>query len=292
MKTKIVAVIVLLIVLSDRLYSQERANDTLIKLCKSEVDNINNMTLYKGYLMYGNDAHSIESSVGMEYEDYDWTPACVYYDSEGRIRKYADVNETVDGGGKHVNIMYFDETGSLCCNLYSDVDQGQMLHGKMYVYNSTVLRFEGSAYSMDYNDGEWRDFLYLDNPFPIKINEYEFAIRNVEDIKNWLRIDDISMPDGCLKVRFRTPQINDTVVISGKDVLIRENPSTISRIVARNSTGGFVSVSGVMSKENIGKFGTHNWYKIQQDLYETGDRKQTGYLFGAFVEPVEQIVTP
>lgn len=288
MNTCTIALMALSIIFCDSLYAQEPPDDLLMTQCINEVDRINNLVLSKGYLIYRDDVHHIEPAISTEYEDYGWTPACVYYDSVGRIRKYVDVNEMADGGGGHVNIMYFDEAGLLCYNLYSDVDQGQMLHGKMHVRNLTILQFEGSAYSMDYNNAEWRDFLYLDKSLPLKINEYEFAIGNVDDLKKWLKIENVSIPHGCSKVKFTAPRSGDTAVVSGDGVLVREEPSTTSKIVAKNSIGGFVSVLCVMHAETLGKFGTYNWYKVQQDWYEG---KQTGYIFGAFLEPVEQVIT-
>ncbi len=86
----------------------------------------------------------------------------------------------------------------------------------------------------------------------------------------------LSLENGNL-VTFSQPIKDKTSVINGIRVNIRKSPSVSSKIVKTLDLGERVKIVDVVQGESI-------WYKIEW-------RDITGYIFGAFLEPVEQIMT-
>lgn len=106
------------------------------------------------------------------------------------------------------------------------------------------------------------------------------------------------------RVSLRLPVKNDTAIINTNDVMIRSAPSRTGRRLndyksdgrlpreVRYSVGAHVfsraKVLDIGPEETIEPWGTHRWYRVKvQDINMIDDtRTYTGWIFGAFLEPV------
>ncbi len=80
---------------------------------------------------------------------------------------------------------------------------------------------------------------------------------------------------------FRAPKKSDGTMINDSPVVVRAGGSIKSKVLFHLYIGDQIIVLSVGKRESIGKWGKYNWYKVK-----TADGK-SGWVFGAFLEPVE-----
>lgn len=298
MNIKYLWLIVWGVIVNQVLYAHPlQSNDSSLQQCKAKIDKINNLDLYKGCVMYNTSDNShfvvTPSNKDIEYEENVYSSdICVYYDSAGRIRKYESIHKSMYIDATVVDVMYFDANESLCYRLFYNEGEGDGLKGKMYANGSSILLFEGSVYSSNHGIDKWIDFSYTTTLLPSYFYIYNFKIGNINDLKSHLN-SDLSMPQNCPKVRFCIPHIGDTTIISGNDVYIRYEPTINGSVMGKSNVGDLAQILVVGSKETIEGLGCHHWFKIRWEFenQECENVKVEGYIFGAFLEPVEKVIT-
>jgi hypothetical protein len=82
-------------------------------------------------------------------------------------------------------------------------------------------------------------------------------------------------------VVFKEPVPGNITIINTNDVRFRDKP-TSGKVIAKLKAFNEVKVLNVGSKETIKPYGTYHWYNVLSSVHN-----QTGYVFGAFLEPVE-----
>lgn len=89
------------------------------------------------------------------------------------------------------------------------------------------------------------------------------------------------------KVKFRRVKEGDVTYITANGVGVREEPNVNSRVREAWSTGYRFRIEEVMQIDSIAPWGCHPWYKVR---WERNADTEYGYIFGAFVDEVEEIV--
>jgi hypothetical protein len=67
-------------------------------------------------------------------------------------------------------------------------------------------------------------------------------------------------------------------------VILRSEPNTKSKVLTKLDAIDTVEIISIGKSEKIGRFGEHHWYQVKT-MWD-----KTGWVFGAFLEPVEQEV--
>ncbi len=79
---------------------------------------------------------------------------------------------------------------------------------------------------------------------------------------------------------FRMPKQFNTSVINDNNVILRSRPSTKSKVLRKLNVFNRIEILSVGKQERIGRWGKYHWYQVKM-----GEKK--GWVFGAFLEPVE-----
>lgn len=219
-----------------------------------------------------------------------------YYDMAGRIRKRHSKWFDEDGFTS-TSITYYNTRGELCYELCVDSRcMGDYLMG-IFIYDGAYLRRSDGYVSIDpdYFDFNIVNKKIVGDSIKLWINGYEYKqylISNIQD-----------RPPKSLtkykKVYFVTPCVGSTTFVNSHHVNIREAPSTDSKITDKIKACNQVKILSVCKPEFIKGIGCYNWYFVEYDSYKYDNdiggmalyRGTTGHIFGAFLEPVEKVIT-
>ncbi len=247
-------------------YSKTKA-DT-IKQIHEEVKGINRLVLKKTI-------HKIMS------RNYESQKAVIYFDTKGRIRKVIyswDVIPTV--GHK---TMYYKANGNLCYTGFSQINgaggEGKIrLCGTIHFKDRQVIKIDTIKY-------------VLRSKKVLRINSFpkgDAQNRTVKDLKKAFKLPDKRPSSG--RYTFHIPSRGKTT-IHKKFVLIQRKPNVKHNVPYKLYYSDQVTVLAVGKKESKGHWGKYKWYKISHlypDHKSHKKRRVTGWVFGAFLEPVEE----
>jgi hypothetical protein len=249
-----------------------------------EKEAINNMPLFKAWLKNTPNG-GILTSVDPKF--FDGSIVC-YFDEEGNLRK-------------HVSISDYPDSTSEMIACYSE--DGELMYVRFYNFQPEGYSYQGIAYKTFRDDwGDTIEFRYSvqnsnmtdfenysvqgkSNKYPAITCEWNVLSKytHVDSLASYLRIETLQPPPGCKKVQFCTPSKNQTTNINNDNVNLRESAKTSSKVIRTMRTGEKVKILEVLQEETVRNVGTYHWYKIE--VYQ-----QTGYVFGAYLEPVEKEV--
>ncbi len=247
-------------------YSKTKA-DT-IKQIHEEVRGINRLIFRKV-------SHKIKS------RSYESQKAVLYFDTKGRIRKVIyswDVIPTV--GHK---TMYYKANGSLCYTGFSQINgaggEGRIrLCGTVHFKDRQVIKIDTIKYVL------YSKKVLRINSFP----KGDAQNRTVKDLKKAFNLPDKTPSGG--RYTFRIPSRGKTT-ISKKFVLIHRKPNVKHEVPYKLYYGDQVTILAVGKEESMGHWGKYKWYQISHlypDHKSHKDRRVTGWVSGAFLEPVEK----
>jgi hypothetical protein len=247
---------------------------------------INNLILYKAYIQNGDVGEGrILTPNNPKYAD---GYQCIYFDSEGNMRKYISWFDYPESFA--TTIAYYNEKGELIyiisCNYQPEGYSYQGIAFKTvnddYDHN---IEFK---YKVQYNEmNEFENYTIQGNS-----NKYQAIVcdlnllelyANVEALAVCLAIEEMQPPQKCKKVQFTKPSKDQKTFTNYLNINIREDGKTSSAIINTIDCGITVKIVDILPEENVGNFGNHNWYKIEYNNYNN-----LGYIFGAFLEPVEK----
>ena len=81
---------------------------------------------------------------------------------------------------------------------------------------------------------------------------------------------------------FNKPGKGDITIINNNHINFRTKPTLKNKVIQQLSVGHLVKVLSVGKQQRISPWGKHYWYKVETYV---GEKK--GWVFGAFLEPVE-----
>jgi hypothetical protein len=271
----------IILLLSKPLFSQDIKS--IIENCKKEVNQINNLTFEKTVLQYATVSKNDDISFP-SYRDVNENMSYIYKDNEEKIRKFLTMWNHVEWSGYEVH--YFDTTGNVVCS---------------YIYNRTCMSSHSFGYrymsdgkqifcDMDVYD-EYKDFseriTYSEGEILLTYCRGFDAILHTDSIMpfcKFLRYLNISGTDfPTEKVRFVYPEKGAKTIINARGVNIREKSNTNSSAILVPRFGEIVEILKKGREENIDPFGKNNWFKVKVN-------NKIGYIFGAFLEPIEKII--
>jgi uncharacterized protein YgiM (DUF1202 family) len=106
---------------------------------------------------------------------------------------------------------------------------------------------------------------------------------HVDSLASFFFFFTLQTPTNCKKVQFSIPSINQITFINNDNVNLREDAKTSSKVIRTMTYGDTVKILEVLHEETVKNVGTYNWYKVEII-------QRTGYVFGAYLEPVEKEV--
>ncbi len=209
--------------------------------------------------------------------------AIIYFDDKNRIRKVILLWDGLDAYGE--SIMYFRTNGSLCYTSFADKSDGENLHnlfcGTVYFYNKKAIKMDTQYYNT-FNRKVIRRNIK-------NVYSYNSSLphQTVEELMKALRDYKKSLFDA--KFTFRVPKKGETS-INTNNVVLRKKPNTKSKVLFKLNYSEVISILSIGKQQAIGRWGKHRWYKIayfDYDFKADKEKKIIGWVFGAFLEPVE-----
>jgi len=249
----------------------------------AEKEAINGMVLYKAYTDNKPEGGML-TPVKPEY--FEGFSAC-YFDEEGNLRKFVQRIEYPESLLE--TIAYYSE-------------EGELMYIRFCNNDTEGYSYQGMAYkiSRDYDWGDTIEYRYkvqnrmmadFDNySIQGKSNKYpaitcqwnELAkYTHVDSLASFFRVKILQPPDNCKKVQFSKPSKNQITYINNDNVNLREGAKTSTKVIRTMGSGEIVKILEVLQEETVKNVGTFNWYKIEVN-------QTTGYIFGAYLEPVEK----
>ena len=112
---------------------------------------------------------------------------------------------------------------------------------------------------------------------------------SVYDLKKRLQIENINFQaiESFGNYRMAGPKESNETFINSCSVIIREKPSRNSSELLRCSPMQKVLIKKIDREEEVKPYGKHNWYEVEIKNKINVDNEYKGYVFGAFLEPVE-----
>ncbi|MCL2681950.1 MAG: SH3 domain-containing protein [Bacteroidales bacterium] len=251
----------------------------------AEKEAINNMVLYKAYFHSPHSAEEILST----YNGYTTEGYYCYFDGNSILRKLIFWSEYPESS--YTRIAYYSEIGELMYILFSHFDtEGYSSQGIAYKMcggeyrDSVAFRYNAQyEFGVDFKNTETQGAA---NKYPSVIGDWRLSnYIHIDSLKWYLEIEEIPLQPlpNCKKVRFDKPSSNQTTYTNSLNINLREQPNTSSKIIGTMTIGERVKILDVLHQENINNSGNHNWYKIDRN-------GMVGYIFGAFLEPVEKVI--
>ncbi len=214
----------------------------------------------------------------------------IFYDSRNRIKKLSIVGPHEAEGDLHVT-EYFDNKGNLCYVKFRSSYLDEKNHyGYSYIKNGSPVKTSSRitqrvcdsdiALSQNCRNVEIKD----------RLPDYPFHLHTY-DIEKQFKLERFPfLKSGYYNRRFSPgkPRTGRYASIGAFNVNVRDKASINGKVLF---TTGFpyefdgAQVLSESDKERIEPWGTHSWYKLQFD------DKTTGYIFGAFFEPVYDEIT-
>ena len=265
----------------------EIKGQSYLQSCKDEVKSINSMKLSKAYLVFGREEQKFVinnlSSISKSIYHYSDT---LYYDDKGKIRKI--VSNYSEGGTKG-DIYYFDAGGYLRFRLHYDYYEGDAVTEELYMQKNEFLLWKGET--CDDNGGYpiTVPFFIKKGKIPREIKGIPFAhIAHLDSLKKQYN-NDLKMPEDCLQVGFSIPEVGSSTFVNAINAEIRTSANSKSTVIDTLKMGTDVLILERTKDENMKGIGSYPWYKIEYTI-DFGNTIKTGYIFGAFLEPIEKEV--
>lgn len=120
----------------------------------------------------------------------------------------------------------------------------------------------------------------------IPVNYFDFCL-TTNNLKKNFKIGKFNLSECDIAgyVTFKKPKVNDEAIINANNVILRRKPTTKSEIIGKINPFAIVKILSIDKNEKIEPWGEHHWYKVKYRHL-----KPEGYVFGAFLEPVEVAV--
>ena len=265
MKKLIITLSILLTLPFAVLRAQTENDMKRLNACKEEVRAINSQTLYKKQRTWG-DTTAFKNKANLTVADYK-TPmeaVMIYYDSNGKIRKYISMFDYPDNLG--FQIHYFDADGY---EVHSVVCAAVGTTGNSYMNKNKLVYLNIETRDENYEVEETIEQYGGENRFTAA------AYSHTDNIPKHLTDDPSLRFDAkASKVTFSPPKVNDKTITNVRRANLRKNSSTTAEIITVLKLGSIVQILECSNRE---------WYKIKVN-------GQTGYISGELLEPVECIV--
>jgi len=247
----------------------------------AEKEIINGMELYKVYSQNTKEGIRLTAD---NVENLDGS-TCYYFDNDGNVRKFISWFEYPESS--HVIIAYYNEEGKLMYILFSEFQpEGYSYQGVAHkTYCGEFRDSIDSKYKVQYNmmiDFESSNVQGTSSKYPSVIGEWRLSnYTHIDSLKSYLQIETLQLPPDCKKVQFNKPSKRQTTFTNNYNINLREAANLSSKVITTIDIGERITVLDVLQEESIKNTGNYNWYKIKKNDME-------GYVFGAFLEPVEK----
>jgi len=218
------------------------------------------------------------------YRDVSENMSYIYKDNDGKIRKFVTMWNHPEMSGYEVH--YFDTKGELLCS-YIHIRSYMMPHFYGYRYMSDGKQQYCDIDVYDEDRDMWERITYSGgNILLTSYNSFDCVLHadSVVSVCNFLyEMQDVFSKNSTNKVRFVTPEKGDKSVINVRGVSIREKDNINGSTMYQPLFGEIIEVFEKGKEDYIEPYGKHNWFKVIVN-------GKTGYIFGAFLEPVEKEV--
>ena len=268
--------------LSHEAFSQQ-AHEVTSKGCAECVSHVNGLLLEKTTLCPN---ATVDPKAGFPCYKNSSDISYIYKDGEGRVRKFIIMVNHPETSGYTVH--YFHRNGNLVYSyLYNRSYLSPHFYGYRYMYGGSQLFCDMDTYNEELD--VWERITYEDgNILSTNSNSFD-KIVSADSVMPFCKlyykeISDIFSAGRIDKVRFRLPEKGDKTIINATRVNIRESDNLKSNAVLTPLFGEIVKIIEKGSEEYIKPYGKNHWYKVAVG-------ENVGYIFGAFLEPVEQIIT-
>jgi hypothetical protein len=241
-----------------------------INRIKEEIHAINRSILLKYYITLGKDKKWKYTRTLSQYETIGHHTLYYY---QGIVRKYI-----ITGGvpEKQFYIMqYYNTSGDLIFYRAFMANLEYIWSGYGYINNMSFIKINSISGEAPSKDETGKNRKYGEMPpeyfqklkiFHLKTNEIPINIKKPIYIIN--------------KCRFVKPKKNENTIINANNVIIRSKPSRKSHAIGKLRIASRIKILEFFNKQEITPWGEFYWYKIS--FYN-----KIGYIFGAFIEPVE-----
>jgi hypothetical protein len=252
----------------------------------AEKEAINKMALYKAWWKITPDGGILTPI----YPNFSDGSTVCYFDDEGNLRKFVQWSDYPESTSSRV--AYYSEEGDLMYILFSDFQpEGYSYQG--IAYKTVSDEFTDSIefrYHVQYNmmvDFENSYIQGKSSKYPTITCEWNTLSKytHVDSLVSYLQIETPQSPTNCKMVQFDKPSINQITFINNDNVNLRESAKTSSKVIRTMMCGENVKILEVLQEETVRNVGTYNWYKIEVI-------QMTGYIFGAYLEPIEKEIKP
>ncbi len=251
----------------------------------TEKEHINNMVLSKVWEQdTGGETRNRLTSQNPKLMDGE---TCYYFDSNDNLRKYISTWEYPESGFSIIG--YYNTKGELMYVLFNmSQPEGYSCQGLAYkTYSDEFgdsITFNYNlqyVYSADYKNLHTQGY---SNKYPSTIGEWNLSnYTHVDSLKLYSKIDVLQALPDSKKVKFFKPSKNQISFINGHEVNLKEQSNTSSKVIRTMNIGEKVTISNVLQEDLIENIGHYNWYKVKNN-------HTIGFVFGAFLEPVEKEV--
>jgi len=225
----------------------------------------------------------------------------IYVDNKNRIRKliYSLNHPATEGGA--TSIEYFSTKGKLIYLAFEDTPE--------FYYKEDPNKFSGNAYFVKGKILKIDSLMKNKNIKGILPPKYgtkkdqsqrdiEFYYSTVTSVKKAFKLPKrfpfrkkevyIERMGGYVnglifyagRYRFRPLKAGEQTFINAHNVILRSKPTTKSKILGKLNALDPVGILSVGKQQRIGYWAKHHWYQLQAG-------KKEGWVFGAFLEPLE-----
>jgi hypothetical protein len=278
-----------------------KVDSVQLKNCMDAVNKINSMPLTKTYLVWSLDGNwTLSVSNPKENASNRFLDECsIYKDAHENIRKiiYTNYEYSYD-----VVICYYDPFGQLIRAVFNIKDDAESFWGYQYADQGELIysNIAYIKYDPDYVEPEGPTFENESHP-PAIVNEYAYEgkllnfassffqnFTNVNIFKDYFHIADF--PSECTTVTFSLDVKSGKTIVGSNNVRIRDAAHLKSNVVETLYAGDDITIIEQSKRENIAPYGEFYWYKVSYQNFFVDDH--TGYIFGAFLEPIETEIKP
>ncbi|MDR1120224.1 MAG: SH3 domain-containing protein [Dysgonamonadaceae bacterium] len=241
---------------------------------KENIRSVNTMNLYRVYIVDGKFSATPKYFEGAK---------CWYLDGDAKLRKYFDWSSYPESLSKY--LVYYDESGQMAYFLFKDSNpEGYSYWGRAHTGCGPYYNHLEFDYTVQF---EWETDFWISRTHG-KSSAFPQTIGNHTWLSMYCHVDSFihrapTLPQECIKVRFAPPRKGNKTFTNDHNIVLREKPSIASAKLQTLEIGRDVTVLEIAQEETIGDMGAHHWFKVQ--LYNV---PTTGYIYGAFLEPVEQ----
>lgn len=259
-------------------------------LCQSRIDEINSMPLVKIAESYDRNAGAYWKTVD-NLEDnniYDGYYKHIYLDHNHNIRKLIYYSSSED----HFNrlICYYDINGNLLFMILKISEVSTVdIYGSMHYLDSEIIKID--IIKTEYKDGmplpQTKIGLHNLNNEVGSFNMDDFT--NTKSLSDFLNLD-IQKLDftNAFIFQFSAAEKNKYTTVNTNSLNVRQDTSVKSQIQGSLNAGDTAYILDMINLPLEDK-SLNYWYKIR---YDTENGNKEGYVFGAFLEPVEKIIKP